>query len=289
MTIDKLGLLMYTNETYLPIAKLSIDEFNKHSSDFEINKYIVSNRFDETIDFSDCGAEIFDANVPLSNDSRHFADLLIYALERIKEKYVLFWIEDTIVANKIKGKNLKSVVDLIDENDINHLTILSYGHNWKILDLDYSKYGLPPDLLFDMPNSYLFAFSLQPAIWKTETLLDVLKHNRGISLHEFDTSNIRNKKGERRSGDDGNGYINTPDDFWDYGIKHTCFRRTFETTPYCFDDRPFDGDYFLFLYSGAIRGGKFDFYTHNNSREFIKKFLEEKNITKEDKIYGRFF
>jgi hypothetical protein len=95
-------------------------------------------------------------------------------------------------------------------------------------------------------------------------------------LFIMSTNNSRiNKKGERRSGDDGNGYINTPDDFWDYGIKHTCFKRTFETTPYCFDDRPFDGDYFLFLYSGIIRGGKFDFHTHNNSREFIKKFLEE--------------
>ena len=289
MKIDKLSLLIYTCEQYLPISKLSMEEFNRYTTDLEIKKYLVSNKITDNFFTDNLGFELLDSNVKFSENSTHFADNLIYALEKIEEKYVLLWVEDTIIGTDMKSQNLKSVIDLLDENEIDHLSLLSYGHDWEILDVNYSKYNLPDSLLFKMPNSYLYTFSLQPAIWNTKKLLEVLKHNQGITLHQFDTSEIKNKKGILRSGDDGYGYINTPDDFWDYGIKHTCFRRTFETTPYCFDDRPFDGDYFLFLYSGIVRGGKFDFNTHHNSREFVIKFLNEKNITKEDETYTKFF
>jgi hypothetical protein len=289
MKVDNVALLMYTSEPYLPIAKLSINEFNRYSEGHEISKYMVSNKIPNSKDFDNLDFSVLDANVNLSSDSRHFAEVLIFALEKIKEKYIILWLEDTFVSVPIKYDNLNSLIRLMDDNEINHLSLMSYGHDWKIMDLDYTKYGLPNNLLFEMPNSYVYTFSVQPAIWKTETLLDILKHNIGISLHEFDTSNVKNKLGDKRGGDRGDGYINTPEGFWDYNISHTCFKRTFETTQYCFDDRPIEGDYFLFLYSGAIRGGKFDFGTHNNTRIYIKKFLEENNITNEHPEYKNFF
>lgn len=289
MIIDKLSLLMYTNESYLPIANLSIQEFNKFSKDIKIKKYLATNKITSDFNHTDNDFEILDNNIELSLESRQFAEVLIYALEKIPEKYVLFLLEDTFIANDIKGSNLNSIIELMDDNKINHLSLMSYSHPWEILNVDYSKYNLPNDLLFTIPNSYLYTFSLQPSIWETKTLLDILKHNIGITLHEFDTSRIKNKRGEIRNGDDGNGYINTPKDFWDYGIKHCCFNRTFETSSYCFDDRPFNGDYFLFLYSEVIRHGKFNVNTHNNCREFIVKYLEEKNINETHPLYKKYF
>lgn len=284
-----LSLLVYTSENYLPIASLFTNEFNKFSNGLEINKYVCSNSFNypNELDFQDFIK--VDANTPLSNESRQFATVMLEGLKQIDSKYVLFMLDDFFMATDIKTNIMDSLLKVMDDSEIDHLSLMSYGHNWTIHNIDYSKYDLPNNIILEFPMSYLYMFSLQPSIWKTESLIQIFENNKSISVHEYDVSNIKNKKGERRYGDDGNGYINTPENFWDYGFRHCCLNRTFETAPYCFDDRPFNGDYFLFIYSGAMRSGRFDFNTHNNTREYITKFLNENNITKEHPVYGKFF
>jgi len=95
-------------------------------------------------------------------------------------------------------------------------------------------------------------------------------------------------KGELRHNMTGDFY-ETKDDYWDYGFKHLCLNKFDYTSNYAFDERNVDGDYFLFLYSEIIRFGKFNFKTHNNNRFFLEKFLNEKDITPQHPIYGKFF
>jgi hypothetical protein len=126
-------------------------------------------------------------------------------------------------------------------------------------------------------------------IWKTKSFLDLLNHNKDISIKEFDTSSIKNKKGEKRNGPDGNGYWDTTENFWDYGFKHCCFKRYYENTPYPFDDRPLDGDYFLFLWSEVIAGGKFNLNRGSNCRNYLTNYLEKNGIDRNHKVYGKYF
>jgi hypothetical protein len=288
MNITNLALLVYTNQTYLPIAKLSIEEFNRMTPDLKIKKYLVSNNFDNSINFDNLDITTFNSQIPFSTNSRHFSEVLKYSLERIDEKYILLWVEDTIIATEMKSQNLQSLINIMDDNSIHHMSLMSYGHNWKVLDIDYSKYGLPQNQILEMPHTYMYTFSVQPCIWNRESLLEILNYNNGISIHEFDTTNIRNKKGDRINGYK-DGYIVVSDKFWDYNTKHICLNRTYETASYCFDDRPFEGDYFLFLYSGIIRNGKFDFNTHRNSRDFTQKFIKDRGITMDNELYKIFF
>lgn len=283
------SVLIYTSQDYLPIADLSVNEFNKFSEGINIKKYLTSNSFENEHNLKFESFELLDCKIPVSIDSRQFPKVMLNALKHIESKYVLFMLEDMFLATSLNEKHLDTLIDIMDENEINHISLMSYFHDWKKLEIDYSKYGLENDFMLEIPDSYLYMFSLQPSIWKRDSLIEIFEYNQNVSIHEYDVSHIRNKKGEIRYGDNGHGYINTPDGFWDYGFKHCCFNRRFETASYCFDDRPLDGDYFLFLYSGAIRFGRFDFNTHNNTKTYITKFLEEKNIDKTHQIYGKFF
>ena len=131
-------------------------------------------------------------------------------------------------------------------------------------------------------------FSVQPCIWKRESLIDILKHNIGVQVHEFDTTSIKNKKGQRRHSHNY-AFWSTPDDFWDYGYNFACFKRTDLTKNYAFDERPLHGDYLLFLYAEIIREGKFNLNTHHNNKAFLETFLLENNISNESPIYSPYF
>jgi hypothetical protein len=224
----------------------------------------------------------------LKNETRHFASVLLKGLEKVKTKYVLFLLDDTLIINDIKKESLDGVLNFMDGENIDHISLISYGHDWEVYKTDYEKYGLPNDYMFHMNMSYIYMFSLQPSIWKTSSLIEILNHNLDISITEFDTSYIRNKKGEIRGWYNSDGYTETPEGFWDYGFKHCCFKRYFENTPFLFDDRPEEGDYFLFMWNESIARGKFNVIRHLNAKNHIFKFLEEKKITKDHKIYGEF-
>jgi hypothetical protein len=284
--MERITVLFYTNQTYAPIANLSIDEFNRFSKDLEIKKILVSNKFPDNDNLPYEEFTKIDAGVEFRSDTRHFAKTVLKGLEKVDTKYVLFLLDDTLIMNNIKRNSLDSVLNFMDGENIDHLSLMSYGHDWKIIETDYSKYRLPNDYMFEMPNSYMFMFSLQPSIWKTSSFIEILEHNLEISIKEFDISQFKNKKGEVRGAADGNGYIETPEDFWDYGFRHCCFKRYYETTPFPFDDRPEEGDYFLFLWNESIVGGKFNLNRHNNNRIHLIKFLSEKNITKDNHVYG---
>jgi hypothetical protein len=51
--INNLSALFYTSENHVPIAKLSIDEFNKFSQNIDVKKYLVSNNIKHNLEFSD--------------------------------------------------------------------------------------------------------------------------------------------------------------------------------------------------------------------------------------------
>jgi len=289
MTDESISVLIYSSQNYLPIADLGTKEFNKFSKDLKIKKYLACNTFDIEYDFNYDEFELLDANVQIQNDSRQFAKVMINSLKKIQTKYVMFMLEDMFLTKNIKKENLISILNVMEDHDINHFSLMAYSHDWKKLEIDYQKYNLDENIFLEIPDSYIYMFSLQPSIWKRESLLEIFENNQNISIHEYDVSFIKNKRGEIRHGDNGHGYINTPENFWDYGFKHCCLNKKFETASYCFDDRPLDGDYFLYSYSGAMRFGKFDFNTHNNTREYITKFLNENNIDRSHKIYGKFF
>lgn len=286
--MENLTVLFYTNENHLPIVNLAINEFNKYFKDVNVKKILSTNYFSNPFNLPFEDFEVINTEVQYNSESRHFAKVMYKALEYVKTKYVLFLLDDMFIINPVKKNNLESILSFMDGENIDHMSLMSYGHDWKIYQMDYSKYNLPNDYIFEMPISYVYALSTQPSIWKTESLREIFKHNQDMTIWEYDTTNVKNMRGEKRHGDNGTGHIDTSPDFWDYGFKHCCFKRYFENTPYPFDDRPMDGDYFLFLWVDVITKGKFSLNRHQNCRFFLNDYLEKNNITNEHVIYGKY-
>jgi hypothetical protein len=285
--INNLSALFYTSENHVPISKLSIDEFNKFSQNIGIKKYLVSNNIKHNLEFSDF--QIINTLTPYCDGGTHFSEVMLKGLSIIDTEYVLFMLDDYTLFTDIKKENIEKLLLVMQDGKIDHLSFQSYNFNdWSVYNIDYSKYDLPDNILLNLNTSYRYMLSVQPSIWNRKSLIKLLESNEKLGLHHFDTSYVKNIKGELRHNMSGDFY-ETKTDFWDYGFKHICLNKSHYTSNYAFDDRNIDGDYFLFLYSEIIRFGKFNFNTHHNNRDFLEKFLNEKNITSEHPIYSKFF
>lgn len=287
--MDNLSLLIYTNQSYLPIAHLCAEQINENLNNFKIDKYIASNSFNSNVNFDDLDFKLIDTNIGFSENSHHFSEVLIKSLEEIKTDYVLLFLDDYLIINKIKTDVLSNLVNVMVDEKIDYLSLTSLNYpEWGILNINYDKYQLPKDLLLNFNYAYFHMFSVQPSIWKRESLINILKHNIGVSVHDFDTTKVKNIKGETRIQESFEYWL-TPPNFWDYNYKFVCLKQTELTKCYNFDDRGLEGDYLLFLYSEIIRWGKFNLNTHQNNRIFLESYLSKKNIDINNEVYKQFF
>jgi hypothetical protein len=284
-----LSILVYTNEKNLAIAKLAINQIDKFTNNLGIKKYLVSNSLKTNIDFGDSEFELIDSNITYCPGSTHFSKTLINGLSKIESEYVLFFLDDYILLNEIKMNVIDNLIKIMKNHNLDYLSFMSYDYkDWETLKIDYKSYGLPDDIILKFNYSYLYMFSLQPSIWKVSSLITILSYNSDIRLHQFDTTNVKNKNGVIRNNIT-NEFWETPDNFWDYGFNFTCFKKTELTKNYAFDERNEDGDYLTFLYSEIVRSGKFNFNTHHNNKHFLSGFLPEKLIDRDNNDYKSYF
>jgi hypothetical protein len=287
--MDQISLLVYTNENYLEIAKLFVDEFNKHTSDLEIPKFITSNSFsDKKNMFENTGFKLIDTQINWNSDSKHFATVMLQSLEMIDTEYVLFFLEDYFLIKDLKCSNLKKLLEIIHENHIDYLSLNSYSYDWETIDFDYLSYGLPENLIMKFDYDYFYMFSVQPSIWKVSSLKKILQSNIDVSIHEFDTTNIKNVAGLRRPNNNGEFWTSL-ENFWDFDMKFTCLRKCKETAGYSFDDTDVHDNYLLFLYAEVIRWGRFNLQTHHNNRKYLQDFFIKNQIDPEDKKWSKYF
>jgi hypothetical protein len=285
-----LSLIIYTSENNVPLAKTCAELFNENAEDLRVPKYIISNKIPDTNIVSDLGFELIDTNVELKSDKSQFQEVLLKSLELVNTKYVMFFLEDYWLVNKFKTNNLEKVMNLVEDNNIDYLSLMSYGYgDWETYPTDYSKYDLPDNIILKFDERHLHMYSVQPCIWKKSSLIELLIHNPKLTMVDMDTTTVRNKKGERREGEDLYGLWTTPKDFWDYGFQHCCFNRRGDTSFFTFDEHDGKSDYLIFQYSEVMRYGKFNIHGGSNNRNFIQKTILEKNISPEDKLYKNFF
>lgn len=286
--MEDLSLILYTSENYIPIAKLFVQEFNKFSNGLSIPKYIVSNNFKCETDFNSMGFEKVDCNIPHCDGGSHFSKVMLNSLEQVKTDYIILFLEDYILTKNIKINVLNNVINLMKNENIDHISLMSYeGDDWEILNLDYKTYDLKDNIFLKMNEKYRYMFSVQPCIWKKDSLIKILNHNNNITIHTFDTTYVKNMKGQLRDSITGDNY-ETPFDFWDYGFTHLALNKNPLTANYAFDEHNGEDDYFLLLYSEIMRHGKFNIYSHDNNRIFLDSFLLSNNINSENKEYSKY-
>jgi hypothetical protein len=287
--MNNLSIVLYTSEKHTPIAKLFVQEFNKFSNGLSIPKYVVSNNFKCDTDFNSMGFNKINCEIPYCGGGTHFEKVMLRSLDEVNTDYILFFLEDYILTKNIKVDILEKLINVMVNENVDHLSLMSYDHcDWKTFDINYNHYGLNQDIFLNIDEKFLYMFSVQPCIWKKESLIKLLKHNPGIGIHTFDTSYVKNIKGQTRNNLNGESY-DTPSDFWDYGFKHISLKKNELTSNYAFDEHNGEDDYFLFLYSEIMRHGKFNVISHDNNRIFLNNFLTENNINPQNREYSKYF
>ena len=268
---NKFCFFIYTNEKYLPIADLTMGEFDVHYPDSTLKRYLVSNRIVDYT-FQTTNAAFIDCNVPHDGSGRQFADTMLVGLNSIPEEYIIFFCDDYMLIDRPNVERLSTLLNLIEEQQIDFFSFAS-NHpkpDWEKYDLNFPN--LNGKNFYKISDSYHYHYSVQPCIWKKSSLLELLKYNPKISLHDLDTTNIKNREGAVRPiNKDGNLWEPYPYGGQNFGFKDitTDYLDYNESNPY---------DFFIFPYVELIRYGVFNLWHKTNSQRFILDMIEKKNL-----------
>jgi hypothetical protein len=254
-----IGIVVYTNETNLPILKLFLDYLFKYNSNIKIPIYAVANKFTKSdLPYSD-KVTYLSANVEWSSTGAHFASTLNNVLPQIKEDYIFYFCEDYIMTNPINVGALNALVKLIDNERIDMFSFASMyalRFGWTVMDVDYTGYGFNPDIFYYTDTEYKHAFSVQPCIWKKSSLHKLTLENPNMSLHDMDNSILKGKD--------------------QYNLACTNFK--------IYDDAYYP-EYFIIGYKEIIRHGVFlmalnghDHMKESHGDVFMKKLIKENNL-----------
>lgn len=191
-----IGIVIYTNETNLPILKLFLNYFFKHNPNFTYPIYAVSNNFTKTDLPHQDKVTYLSGNVEWNPQGKHFSQTLSNVLPQIKEEYIFYFCEDYILTNPIHTGALESLLKLMQDENIDMFSFASSYpviNNWSLLDVECSKYSFEPNTFYTTDNQYKHAYSVQPCIWKKSSLQQLLADNPEASLHDMDNSILNDK------------------------------------------------------------------------------------------------
>lgn len=279
---NKISVVVFTNENYYNLLELTLPFLIKSFEYFKIDIIVVSNKITNPFPFT--GITQIDCNVNFSGSGNHFEKSMTYALNLIKSDYILFLCDDYLVNSPIKKNVFEGIINLIYDNSIDFLSLGSQKYvdsfisKWNKLDVDYEKYGIPKDCLFYTDEKYRHLYSVQPCIWKKESLLKILKYNPDMSMRDLDNTNIKDLNGNYRNLDYTTNFYLHDENFLNYNFKNLCIY--YPESSFNIDDKPIGSDYFLLDYGEIVRHGKFLDKTVNSGKileDILNQKLELKN------------
>jgi hypothetical protein len=281
---------VFTNENYFGINYVTIPQLIKNTKHLNVKINLISNKFPEHERFE--GVNYIESNIPFDGSGKHFRDTMLYALDRIEEKYIFFLCDDYVFRSPVKENTFNSITSILDKTNSDFLSLSTQKHmgafisKWDKIDLDITNYGYPSNCFYYMPDEYCHMYSVQPCVWKKESLIELLKQNEGLSLHDLDNLNIVNKKNERRERNPSILFYYEKQGFFDYGFKNIGIY--LDPLGFNADEREPNTDYLIIDYCEVIRHGRIMEPDTNSKRYFLDliKTDEYKNI--KDKL-NKFF
>jgi hypothetical protein len=258
-----LAIVVYTNETNLPILQLFLDYFFKHNLNFNLPVYVVGNRFTKSDLPHLDKVKYIAGDVEFHYDGKHFSETLRNVIPQIKEEYIFYFCEDYILTYSIDQNSLTTLMQMIQYENIDLFTfgsVYPVNHGFSLFDKQY--FEIP---LYHVDLNYQHAYNVQPGVWKKQSLLQLLNDNPSCSLHDMDNSILNNKD------------------------KYKVI---------CTNLKIYDGcclpDYFIIGYKEIIRHGVFLLVDNgtgqnrdNHIESFIQKLIKDNNLHKKPE-YDRY-
>ena len=184
---DKIVVVYFTTENNFELADVSVSYFKKHSKNLKIN--IVSNRLPDGYVKKHDDVEYFDMGINFDSSSKHFGETMTSYLNNINYDYILFLCDDYVLIDDVKERDLEELIQYMICGNIDY-----FGFD----DMNPDATKMPEQThktscknrhseQFIIRNSdHEYLYSVQPCIWKRETLLKILE--KDISIHDLDNT-----------------------------------------------------------------------------------------------------
>ena len=264
--IDNLRFVFFTNECNIHLIKLTLKYFFKYNNLDNIKISVISNNYNNVDDlpFKD-KVEYLSGNVKFGHNGQHFSESLKCALPNIKEDYIFFFCVDYFFVSNTRFDDLEKLMSIIVNENIDYFgfSFLSneLGCEWKPFVPRNSSF--PDDYFYYIDNKYRYLYSVQPTIWKKNSLLE-LANTYNFSLHELDeTLSVMKTQNTFKCVAKNNKLPN--------------YVNTLLTLP---------ENYFIISYCEIVRHGVFyhplnGFHLDSNwvNVKFIDKLVQEENLT----------
>jgi hypothetical protein len=275
--LDNLRFLFFTNENAVTLGELAVKHFIKHNKKEGLNVSLVSNKFkDNNFQFKD-KISYLSGDIEFQSNGGHFAQTLLKVLPQVEEEYIFFFCDDYFFIAETKYDDLGEVINMLKNDNIDYFCPddLCNASSWWSNSLEKYTPNFDTkfkDNLYKRNNNHQYLFSVQPCIWKKESLLNLLKTYDNISLHDLDNTLPIIKENN----------------------KLKCVSSNLKS---CFNHITFNkDDYFLIAYYELIRHGCFHIpengYSINPEDEqvvFMKKLIDEEGLLYNPELKGKLF
>ena len=187
--IDNLRFVFFTHQHNIHLVELALKYFFEFNTLENIKISVISNTYSDysTLPFQD-KVEYLSGNVEFCSSGTHFSETLKQTLPHIKEDYIFTFCDDYFFIANTEFDKLKKVMSLIVKEDIQYFSFADHSQqeiksNWKPFIQANSTF--PDDQFYFINNDYRYLYSVQPAIWKKNSLYE-LASTYNFSLHQLD-------------------------------------------------------------------------------------------------------
>lgn len=185
MVMDDLRFVFFTNEKNIDFLSLTLKYFLKHSKENEKISVIVNKITKTDLPYKE-KVEYFNANIEFDHLGHHFGKSLQKIISNFKESHLFLFLDDYFLIKDINYNQLSDLMTTIKKQNID---CFSFELRDAGVMLDtipfYTDNETLKNNLFKKTNNHRYLYSLQPSIWKKESLLSICE-NHSFDLHGMD-------------------------------------------------------------------------------------------------------
>lgn len=219
-TLDNLRFVYFTNENNIPLLELTLKYFFKYNTLENIKVSVISNGYkNNKLPYND-KVSYLNGNSSFESNGEHFSNSLKNTLPQIKEDYIFLFMDDYFFLNNTKFDDLQKLMTFISEEDVDYFGFDDVAgveiYDWRPYEKENYPFG--KESLYYRDNNYRYLYSVQPAIWKRKSLLE-LSNVWKFSVHGLDEtlSEIKEKNTLKCFGNNIRSHF-TYNDLTDYFI-----------------------------------------------------------------------
>jgi len=170
--MNNLAFILYSHSSLEWILPAFVGQVDTH---FQINcpKYIF---YDKFIDIMKYDCKVY-------SESDKYSKRLLTCLENIPEQFVVIHHEDMLFYDDVDIDYFTYYLEIIKNSDFSYLKLLKGGISQQLPE----KYM---EGIYKLQYDEIYRYAVQPAIWKKDDLIKILKRFDNCSIYELEEGGV---------------------------------------------------------------------------------------------------